>query len=135
MADPVNQPGMGLTEEDFEPGHVRPPLPPEEYERLLAERTRQMLELEEQVEAAIKAHAEMRQLDLDRYQQVVGELRRAKLEIERAFKAGYHCQWIRHERRFKFDPLLKPGEPDGAFDAWLRQQGPNSVLAEPAPEP
>jgi len=39
-------------------------------------------------------------------------------EIERAFKAGYHCQWLRHENRYIFDPAMKPGDPDGAFAAW-----------------
>ncbi len=39
--------------------------------------------------------------------------------IEQAFKAGYHCQWIRAGHRYIFDPAMKPGDPDGAFDAWL----------------
>jgi len=38
---------------------------------------------------------------------------------EEAFKAGYHCQWIRAEMRYIFDPAMKPGDPDGAYQAWL----------------
>jgi hypothetical protein len=38
--------------------------------------------------------------------------------LEAAFKAGYHTQWIRSENRYIFDPLMKPGDPDGAFWAW-----------------
>jgi hypothetical protein len=39
---------------------------------------------------------------------------------ERAFKAGYHCQWVRDESRYIFDPAMKPGDPDGAYNAWLQ---------------
>lgn len=39
--------------------------------------------------------------------------------FEEAFKAGYHCQWIRSEHRYIFDPLMSPGDPDGAFAAWI----------------
>lgn len=42
--------------------------------------------------------------------------------MERAFKAGYSCQWLREERRYIFDPALKPGDHDRAFWEWLRQQ-------------
>jgi len=49
--------------------------------------------------------------------------------IEEAFKAGYHCQWIRdydEEGCFKgywiFDPNLRPGDPDAAFHAWLESK-------------
>lgn len=38
---------------------------------------------------------------------------------EDAFKAGYHCQWIKSEMRYIFDPNMSPGDPDGAFKAWL----------------
>jgi hypothetical protein len=40
-------------------------------------------------------------------------------EREEAFKAGYHCQWIGAEMRYIFDPAMKPGDPDGAYAAWL----------------
>ena len=41
--------------------------------------------------------------------------------IEQAFKAGYHCQWLKDEMRYIFDPEMSPGDPDGAFRAWLVQ--------------
>jgi hypothetical protein len=44
---------------------------------------------------------------------------RAHKLLEEGFKAGYHCQWIRSEMRYIFDPAIKPGDPDGAFKAWL----------------
>lgn len=40
-------------------------------------------------------------------------------EYERYFRAGYHCQWIKNERRYIFDPLMKPGDPEGAYKAFL----------------
>lgn len=43
--------------------------------------------------------------------------------LEKAFKAGYHCQWIWSERRFIFDPAMRPGAPDLAFQAWLEAAG------------
>lgn len=42
-------------------------------------------------------------------------------EIESAFKAGYHCQWVKEDGIFIFDPALKPGEPDEAYKAWVRK--------------
>jgi len=44
------------------------------------------------------------------------DVRRA---VEQAFKAGYHCQWLKDEMRYVFDPQTSPGDPDGAFHAWL----------------
>ena len=41
-----------------------------------------------------------------------------KPTLEDAFKAGYHCLWIKSEKRYIFDSLMKPGDPDGAFRAW-----------------
>jgi hypothetical protein len=42
------------------------------------------------------------------------------LERERAaFFAAYHAQWIQSERRWIFDPLLKPGDPEHCWRAWL----------------
>jgi len=43
--------------------------------------------------------------------------------IEAAFRAGYHCQWIKTERRYLFDANLTPGDPDGAYWAWLVSLG------------
>jgi hypothetical protein len=45
-------------------------------------------------------------------------------DIEAAFKAGYHCVWSRDERRYYFDPALKPGDADSAFKAWLAERQP-----------
>lgn len=44
--------------------------------------------------------------------------------LEKAFKAGYHCVWIRKEKRYIFDPAMKPGDPDGAYRAWVRASPP-----------
>lgn len=43
--------------------------------------------------------------------------------LYRAFSAGYHAQWINPrdtcERGYwTFDPFLKPGDPEHAYDAW-----------------
>jgi hypothetical protein len=54
--------------------------------------------------------------------------------IEEAFRAGYHCQWIRAEGRYIFDPLLKPGDPDGAFATWQRTQSPERSPMTPPVE-
>ena len=43
--------------------------------------------------------------------------------LERAFKAGYHCRWHREQGEYCFDPAMSPGDPDGAFQAWLRAEG------------
>jgi hypothetical protein len=40
-------------------------------------------------------------------------------EVEAAFKAGYHCRWHRDTGRYNFDPAMAPGDPDGAYTAWL----------------
>lgn len=55
--------------------------------------------------------------------------------IEKAFKAGYHCQWIRdfdEEGAFHgyyiFDPNMKPGDPDGAFAAWLASEDADEIV-------
>lgn len=52
----------------------------------------------------------------------------AEALIEKAFKAGYHCLWIRAEARYIFDAEMKPGDPDGAYQAWRAavhaQEGP-----------
>jgi len=45
--------------------------------------------------------------------------------VKEAFKAGYHCQWIRAEKRYIFDSAMTPGDPDGAFAAW------RAALSEP----
>jgi hypothetical protein len=39
--------------------------------------------------------------------------------IRAAFVAGYHAQWIRDQQRWIFGPAMKPGDPQGAFHAWL----------------
>ena len=39
-------------------------------------------------------------------------------QIETAFKAGYCCQWVQGACIYIFDPAMKPGDPDGAFNAW-----------------
>jgi len=41
---------------------------------------------------------------------------------EAAFKAGYPCIWVKPEMRYIFDPLMTPGDPDGAYADWLRQR-------------
>jgi hypothetical protein len=40
-------------------------------------------------------------------------------DIEQAFKAGYHCRWHRQQGLYCFDPAMSPGDPDGAYQAWL----------------
>jgi hypothetical protein len=42
-------------------------------------------------------------------------------ERERAFKAGYHCRWHREQGSYCFDPTMSPGDPEGAYAAWLRE--------------
>lgn len=39
-----------------------------------------------------------------------------------AFFAGYHAQWIKAEMRWIFDPLMKPGDPEHALEAWRFQE-------------
>lgn len=39
-----------------------------------------------------------------------------------AFKAGYHCRWDRLAGEYGFDPAMAPGDPDGAYAAWLQQR-------------
>lgn len=39
---------------------------------------------------------------------------------EQAFKAGYHCRWHREQGVYCFDPMMSPGDPDGAYQAWLQ---------------
>jgi hypothetical protein len=48
------------------------------------------------------------------------------LDLEAAFKAGYHCQWDRVTQRYYFDAELKPGDPDGAYRTWLKTPRPTS---------
>lgn len=52
---------------------------------------------------------------------------------ERAFRAGYHCQWSRSERRYIFDPAMTPGDPGGAYRAWLEADGVGTPGPPPAP--
>jgi hypothetical protein len=40
-------------------------------------------------------------------------------DLEKAFKAGYHCRWHRQQGLYCFDPAMSPGDPDGAYQAWL----------------
>lgn len=37
-----------------------------------------------------------------------------------AFTAGYHCRWHKERGVYSFDPQMAPGDPDGAFRAWLQ---------------
>lgn len=61
-------------------------------------------------------------------------------EIEEAFRAGYHCQWVRPVKNeqghwtggiYIFDPLLKPGDPGGAYLAWLFHRDLEDLTSEP----
>lgn len=45
-------------------------------------------------------------------------------EVKEAFKAGYHCRWNKQTGVYTFDPLLAPGDPDGAFEAWCTRKVP-----------
>jgi hypothetical protein len=62
---------------------------------------------------------------------VVGE---ATPQLEAAFRAGYHCRWHRDIGRYNFDPAMAPGDPEGAFAAWLEWLASSSVSPQP-PEP
>ena len=42
---------------------------------------------------------------------------------EEAFKAGYHCRWHNEQGFYRFDPAMSPGDPDGAYRAWLVDKG------------
>ncbi len=57
-------------------------------------------------------------------------------ELEQAFRGGYHCQWIKDDRRYIFDPAMSPGDPDGAFRAWLMEYtGTIAVEPQETPQP
>lgn len=44
---------------------------------------------------------------------------RPAVPVGQAFKAGYHCRWHREVGAYCFDPAMSPGDPDGAYAAWL----------------
>lgn len=54
-------------------------------------------------------------------------------EIEEAFLAGYHCQWNKDLRTFIFDPAMSPGDPDGAYRAWLLTRREKCATLTPSP--
>jgi deoxycytidylate deaminase len=56
----------------------------------------------------------------------------APQEEEAAFKAGYHCRWHRDQGSYCFDPAMSPGDPDGAYAAWLNQRAAPSDPPAPA---
>lgn len=43
-------------------------------------------------------------------------------KIEEAFKAGYHCRWHKELGEYYFDPAMSPGDPEGAYWAWMLKQ-------------
>ena len=114
---------------------MTPPQPPSQTLRELATRWKRyaiaadgtvfrdgcyaLRECARELEAALTAQEASPQPDLARDQ-----VERAK-EIAAAFKAGYHCHWTGTE--YVFDPGFKPGDPNGAFAAYLaacRQEQP-----------
>ena len=50
------------------------------------------------------------------------EQRGAQRAQEAAFRAGYHCRWHKEQGAYCFDPAMSPGDPDGAYTAWLRER-------------
>jgi hypothetical protein len=48
-------------------------------------------------------------------------LEAAEFQRKKAFKAGYHCRWHKDVGSYCFDPEMCPGDPDGAYKAWLRR--------------
>jgi hypothetical protein len=48
------------------------------------------------------------------------DLTAARAQVEAAFRAGYHCVWLKDEGRYTFVPDWKPGDPDSAYAAWSR---------------
>lgn len=42
---------------------------------------------------------------------------------KRAFFAAYYAQWV-DRRRWIFNPMMKPGDPESAWQAWIRQGRP-----------
>lgn len=48
-----------------------------------------------------------------------------RLELARAegFRAGYHCRWHKDQGAYTFDPALAPGDPEGAYAAWVAHRG------------
>lgn len=45
--------------------------------------------------------------------------------VREAFNAGYHCNWDRG--KYRFDPAMRPGDPDGAYWAWWQQTRPGRL--------
>jgi hypothetical protein len=52
---------------------------------------------------------------------VLQKLRTPERE-RRAFQAGYHCRWHRDQGFYCFDPAMSPGDPEGAYAAWLKTE-------------
>jgi hypothetical protein len=58
--------------------------------------------------------------EVTRRLQAEAQLQAQDEALEAAFRAGYHCVWtVTHG--YTFDAEHRPGDPDGAYAAWLRR--------------
>lgn len=75
----------------------------------------------------------------DRLEALLADLARDEgASAKEAFFAAYHAQWIKGDMRWIFDPLMKPGDPEHCWQAWLRSRAlpvsPVSVEERPWPK-
>ncbi len=57
--------------------------------------------------------------EIERLREALAASRPQEPALEDAFRAGYHCRWHKDTGSYCFDPVMSPGDPDGAFAAWL----------------
>ena len=95
----------------------------DEVERLKAENEQEATEFKADLSALradLAAMTAKRDALFEEATKMGRDLAAARAAEETAFKAGYHCQWLRDEGRYIFDPAMKPGDPDGAWLAYRK---------------